>query len=330
MFVLTSEIFDETDSNEVSMYEDIKKSQRLSKIAEKTELEDLCKNCKYRLENHLKSKISEAEAKDQELDSSISEIKKQLTEIEECSQDFNDKFFTRKDSMTENEKLLKEIKEAKKKIEDLNNEYSRLVHEDIEIQYSLLTDNEKNNEISTRIAVVEDEIKYLKSTGYLLKIFSINSIGKIGTINGMRFGRTDSVLVPWEEINAAFGQCALILSFLFQLKSITSKIINIYPLGAYSRISYLRDDEKRYELFFSDYSYSNLIIRFNKAQQLLLELLQEFEDISKDKKALKEAEDMWEDDEGNTRRDEAGAKKDSAEEAGESRRIEKGEQVMVS
>ena len=57
---------------------------------------------------------------------------------------------------------------------------------------------------------------------------------------------------------------------------------------------------------------------------------QGFEDISKDKKALKEAEDMWEDDEGNTRRDEAGARKDSADEAGESRRIEKGEQVMVS
>ena len=54
-----------------------------------------------------------------------------------------------------------------------------------------------------------------------------------------------------------------------------------------------------------------------------------FDDVVKDKKALKEAEDMWEDDDGNTRRDEQGPKKD-AEESGESKRIAHGEQLMVN
>ena len=45
-------------------------------------------------------------------------------------------------------------------------------------------------------------------------MFRIWFDGPFGTISGLRLGRTSSVAVEWDEINAAWGQAVLLLATL--------------------------------------------------------------------------------------------------------------------
>lgn len=108
-------------------------------------------------------------------------------------------------------------------------------------------------------------------------LFYIGSCDQFGTISGLRLGRLDTEHVPWDEINAAWGQCTLLLATLMKLLEFRSAKCNLYPLGSYSRISAVHDDSNKFELFCSDAAFTRMISRFNNAQKLFLECLEEFQ-----------------------------------------------------
>ena len=51
----------------------------------------------------------------------------------------------------------------------------------------------------------------LKRTNVYSDVFKIWWDGPFGTISGLRLGRTPAADVSWDEINAAWGQAALLL-----------------------------------------------------------------------------------------------------------------------
>jgi len=63
--------------------------------------------------------------------------------------------------------------------------------------------------------------------------------GPLGTINGLRLGRLPSQPVPWEEINAAWGWCAFLLSRLIEICSDNASVPwRPLPMGSFSRMTH--------------------------------------------------------------------------------------------
>ena len=191
----------ETESMDVSFYEDMKKSQALAKIMDSEEPQILCKFCREKFEDYIKLQIADAEKESNLLDKSILECQKQILELESI-----DEF----DVITEiqllaksNDDALIDIIKCQQIIEELNQEYTLLLENEKIIEYNILTEYDNTLENSIRNCVINSEIQFLSSKSLLLRVFYISSFGKFGTINKMRLGRLDYEMVPWDEINAA-------------------------------------------------------------------------------------------------------------------------------
>jgi len=86
----------------------------------------------------------------------------------------------------------------------------------------------------------------MKSTNVFDDAFHIYNDGHFGTINGLRLGRLTSVDVGWEEINAALGQCVLLLDVLTKrVKKFSLKGFELCPLGSCSEIHETKKGTKK-------------------------------------------------------------------------------------
>ena len=72
----------------------------------------------------------------------------------------------------------------------------------------------------------EAQLKLLQATNVYNDVFNIWFEGPFGTISGFRLGRMPNNPVDWDEINAAWGQCVLLLHTMAQvrLKSILRQL----------------------------------------------------------------------------------------------------------
>ena len=78
---------------------------------------------------------------------------------------------------------------------------------------------------------VASQLDKLKRSNVLSQSFHIWLSGHFATINGFRLGRLPSVPVEWAEINAAWGQTALLLASL-------AKVVGPDPFQKYQIVPY--------------------------------------------------------------------------------------------
>jgi len=94
---------------------------------------------------------------------------------------------------------------------------------------------------------VSDQLEKLRKTNVFNQTFYIAlspSCQHFATINGFRLGRLPSVPVEWAEINAAWGQTALLLSSLAKVVGPHPfERYQIIPYGSYSYVKVLGDDK---------------------------------------------------------------------------------------
>jgi beclin 1 len=271
---------------EVSLFEDLNKQKIINKLAENHEDVILCKSCRYLLEITLDKQISDSESLAESLDFSIEKAQKMNEEIlksnpvnlEEIKSDLTQIEKISSEVALNIEKINQEIRDLELKIQNHNSRQIEEIHHTMRRADNFF-------EVETRSKVIQEELEYLSSIPVLLRVFHIRVKEKVGSINGLRLGRLDHLQIPWEEINAGWGQCAFLLQTVLEVKRLKSTKINLYPLGAFSRISYKKGDDKRYQLFFSDCNYTNLIVGFNKAQEIFLELVDETQNMLGDKGA---------------------------------------------
>jgi len=89
---------------------------------------------------------------------------------------------------------------------------------------------------------INGQLEKLKRTNVFSQTFHIWNSGHFGTINGYRLGRLPSVPVEWAEINAAWGQTALLLASLAKVVGPDPfQKYQIVPYGSYSYIKVLAD-----------------------------------------------------------------------------------------
>uniref|UniRef100_A0A7E4W6P8 APG6 domain-containing protein n=2 Tax=Panagrellus redivivus TaxID=6233 RepID=A0A7E4W6P8_PANRE len=84
--------------------------------------------------------------------------------------------------------------------------------------------------------LMEESLEMLKSMSTLDIAFCISIHENYGTINGLRLGRLPHEIVEWTEINAAFGQVALLMQILSERVGIIFTDYEIVPRGNNSAI----------------------------------------------------------------------------------------------
>ncbi|CAH0480820.1 unnamed protein product [Peronospora belbahrii] len=89
---------------------------------------------------------------------------------------------------------------------------------------------------TAQIDAMERKVASAKHLNILTDMFVISSDGTFGTINQFRMGQSASFTVEWNEINAAFGECALLLQTLANIVGLDFSDFKIVPLGSFSKI----------------------------------------------------------------------------------------------
>lgn len=68
-----------------------------------------------------------------------------------------------------------------------------------------------------QIDVASAQLESLQRTNVWNDVFHIWKAGPFATVNGARLGRLGEANVTWEEINAAWGHCVLLLHTMAQV-----------------------------------------------------------------------------------------------------------------
>ncbi|SJX64520.1 related to Beclin 1 [Sporisorium reilianum f. sp. reilianum] len=103
-------------------------------------------------------------------------------------------------------------------------------------QHSLTLSKLEEEKASLAMAVAHDKelLERLQATNVYTDAFCIGHSGGIATINGLRLGRLPGQPVEWNEINAAWGQTALLLDVLSRKLNIAFRGYRLIPKGSFS------------------------------------------------------------------------------------------------
>lgn len=122
----------------------------------------------------------------------------------------------------------------------IDNEEKALDHEEEEL-WKLLNESQLQESVyreirdagTAQIDAMEHKVKHLN---ILADMFVIGNDGEFGTINHFRMGQSASDTLEWNEINAAFGECALLLQTLANMVGLEFTDFKIVPLGSFSKM----------------------------------------------------------------------------------------------
>lgn len=116
---------------------------------------------------------------------------------------------------------------------------SKACFEKIRTHDVVLTELKTRNEsLVDRRKVLTERLACLKHTNVYNDAFFIWFDGPFGTINNFRLGRLPSQPVEYAEINAAWGQAAMLLATLEKRhKGFKFQRFRIVPVGSYSRLA---------------------------------------------------------------------------------------------
>uniref|UniRef100_A0A0D9ZB06 Atg6 BARA domain-containing protein n=1 Tax=Oryza glumipatula TaxID=40148 RepID=A0A0D9ZB06_9ORYZ len=227
--------------------------------------------CLQRLEQETYNILSETdfqkerqkviEEEEKKLKAAIEEAEKQYSEI--CSE-------------------MKCLETKSKQFEELEERYC---HDLNSFQFQWTSHQEERDAVLAKIEVSQVHLELLKRTNVLNDAFYISHDGVIGTINNFRLGRLPNVQVEWDEINAAWGQAALLLHTMAQYffpKFEYPLYSDIIFATVYLLVILLRSNSYMAFTSINWFGPVNLFwsTRFDKAMTWFLTCLQEFADFA--------------------------------------------------
>ncbi|KAK1946986.1 Beclin-1-like protein B [Phytophthora citrophthora] len=147
-------------------------------------------------------------------------------------------------ALEENLKLMEDEMEVIAQQQEAMNETEKaLIYEEAELwgqfnglQLQEATFQEIRDGGTAQIDAMERKVASAKHLNILTDVFIIGYDGEFGTINQFRLGQSASFAVEWNEINAAFGECALLLQTLAAMVGMEFSDFKIVPLGTFSKI----------------------------------------------------------------------------------------------
>ncbi|KAL1130119.1 hypothetical protein AAG570_013058 [Ranatra chinensis] len=172
------------------------------------------------------------------------------------------------------QKQLEEQEKEKERLgreeESYRREYSKHKNE-----YIFIEDEHKS--LECQLAYAKAQLDKLEKTNVFNATFHIWHSGHFGTINNFRLGRLPSAPVDWSEINAAWGQTALLLTALATKMNLTFDNFRLVPYGNHSYIEVL-SERKELPLYGSGGMRFLWDTKFDAAMVAFLECLQQFKE----------------------------------------------------
>jgi hypothetical protein len=142
--------------------------------------------------------------------------------------------------------------EKRKKLAKLENKlleyefsYNRAINQ---VDTKIHSEEQDGNLLMQQLLEKKNRLKILSSINVCNVAFFLWTDGAFGTINTFRLGRTPSILVDWNEINAAWGQAALLLATIAHKLGFTFTRYRIIPMGSNSKIAKAGQERTSYDL----------------------------------------------------------------------------------
>lgn len=139
----------------------------------------------------------------------------------------------------EEESVKSSIKVQQEEKERLNIDEEKYRKEYSKYRRELMLSEDEYRSLECQIAYANSQLEKLKRTNVFNVTFHIWHSGHFGTINTFRLGRLPSAPVDWSEINAAWGQTALLLAALARKVNLTFQRYRLVPFGNHSYIEVL-------------------------------------------------------------------------------------------
>jgi len=136
------------------------------------------------------------------------------------------------------------IAEQRAEHERLDGEEERYLREYARHRRDQMLTEDELISLKCQINYAQAQLEKLKKTNVFNATFHIWHSGHFGTINNFRLGRLPSAPVDWSEINAAWGQTALLLTALARKMNLTFQRFRLVPYGNHSYIEVLAEDRE--------------------------------------------------------------------------------------
>ncbi|XP_057585745.1 beclin-2 [Hippopotamus amphibius kiboko] len=151
-------------------------------------------------------------------------------------------------------------------------DYSKLKWQKLELYDAL-------SSVETQLWYSQIQWDQLEKTNIFNATFEIWHDGALPTINNFRLGCLPTVPVCWNEINAAWGQTALLLLALSNTIGLEFQRYQLIPCGNHSHLKSLTDDCTELPLFSNG---KNVFLhnKFDQAMMAFLDCMQQFKEVA--------------------------------------------------
>ncbi|XP_073987028.1 beclin-1-like Atg6 isoform X2 [Rhodnius prolixus] len=136
---------------------------------------------------------------------------------------------------------------------------------------------DEHRSVQCELAYAKNQLDKLKKTNVFNATFHIWHSGHFGTINNFKLGRLPSAPVDWSEINAAWGQTALLLTSLANKINFQFDKFILVPYGNHSYIE-VPSEQKILPLYGSGGFRFLWDTKFDAAMVAFLDCLQQFKE----------------------------------------------------
>ncbi|KAJ8925920.1 hypothetical protein NQ315_009772 [Exocentrus adspersus] len=172
---------------------------------------------------------------------------------------------------------LKAIDEQEAVSERLSQEEERYFKEYARHRRDVIVTEEEGRSLECQLNYTNMHLDKLQRTNVFNATFHIWHKGHFGTINNFRLGRLPSAPVDWAEINAAWGQTALLLSALARKINLTFDKYRLVPYGNHSYIEVI-GEQKELPLYGSGGFRYLWDTKFDNGMVAFLDCLRQFQD----------------------------------------------------
>jgi beclin 1 len=148
----------------------------------------------------------------------------------------------------EEEKVQQELDEQNAQLVRMDGEESQYWQEYNNLKRTYFQSEDELQSVTNQLRYTQTQVEKLKRSNVFNITFHIWHCGHFGTINGFRLGRLPTVPVEWSEINAAWGQAALLLHCMAKKIDLTFQRFRLVPYGNFSFLESLDDRSKQLPL----------------------------------------------------------------------------------
>lgn len=177
----------------------------------------------------------------------------------------------------EEEEMRGKIAEQEEIAKRLTKEEEKYLKEHSKYRVDLMYTDEEARSLKNQIYHTNAHLDKLKKTNVFNATFHIWHKGHFGTINNFVLGRLPAAPVAWSEINAAWGQTALLLTALARKINLTFDRYKVVPYGNHSYIEVL-GEQKDLPLYGSGGVKFLWDTKFDSGMTAFLDCLQQFQE----------------------------------------------------